>query len=253
MLALLGFIELNTKIDNTKERILVFDMWQLLRGEEHNGIEEHNLLVFLLGVLNLYSPWLSRLSDKWKNNSSYTIEEKDEHCEKESIWGFGDAKKMGDFPCNSHEFCLNNQEVKRLHVYFYIFYQNYIRKQGKTKPKTARGSPNKNNAPDQNQNFKPKILAKSQKLAEKYRAKSIQKYATQIDRPLREENIPKETHDFLLMKGIEYKRNLDKYIDIKKNQEIGNCSFMPAINDRLSRKVNLQNLAKFCRYIYIYI
>ncbi len=40
----------------TPERLLLFDMWYILYGDKHKGIHRRNLLVFLLGVLNLHFP-----------------------------------------------------------------------------------------------------------------------------------------------------------------------------------------------------
>mmetsp|Transcript_1692 Transcript_1692/g.1531 ORF Transcript_1692/g.1531 Transcript_1692/m.1531 type:complete len:163 (-) Transcript_1692:1171-1659(-) len=56
-LRLMGFIKLNPAQVKTnyfqQERSLLFDMWIILQGERFNGVNERNLLVFLLSIMGL--------------------------------------------------------------------------------------------------------------------------------------------------------------------------------------------------------
>lgn len=49
-----------------KERILIFDMWRLLRGDEYQGVTPRNLKLFLTAVLGLSFPWMYREDEEEK-------------------------------------------------------------------------------------------------------------------------------------------------------------------------------------------
>ena len=71
MLARLGFASresaarsgLESKREQ-KERVLIFDMWRLLRGDEKHEVTPRNLKLFLTAVLGLSFPWMYKYEEK---------------------------------------------------------------------------------------------------------------------------------------------------------------------------------------------
>lgn len=59
LLTLTGFTDLKTD----KDKNLIYDIWHLLKGDEHQGIIFRNIYVFLLSVLGLYFPWMNEESE----------------------------------------------------------------------------------------------------------------------------------------------------------------------------------------------
>lgn len=239
------------------EGALLYDMWQVLRGEDLGGVSRRNLRAFLLAVMGIYQPWMEQTNpgractkrggslmgrEDWTRGVS-AIPESDETEPRDELGpatGAGDGSR-GGFREDSEVYCVRRVDVRNIHSYFMQFYQN----------RTSRGQTAKSTEgrDERHYSFRPKICPTSRQLAVNYLNKSINQMSVAFDKPIYPSEV---THsDLMWFKSIEYDTKKAKERDRLKAEESRNLSFVPKITEykppqEFGRR-NLKQLEKFWR------
>ena len=228
LLTLTGFTDLKTD----KDKNLIYDIWHLLKGDEHQGIIFRNIYVFLLSVLGLYFPWMNEESEikvQELSNLNCILEETKE----EEIF----SSELEN-PSNSIFFKVTKGDSKNLHNYFIDLYFNKISFESSL---NQIKSNSKNN---QNIDFNPSINQNSKRLANNFVSKTLNNISNSVGK-----NVYSKVkhHDFLLIKGLEYERkNLEK----QKQAAIENDSEISKLSKIELQTAEVEN--KFKTYGEIY-
>ena len=120
----------------TPERLLLFDMWYILYGDKYKGIHRRNLLVFLLGVLNLHFP-ITKIQPQENHplseeNSMTDMKKGDispselgpEHFINPGM-PKGERKVIGIFD-DGVNYSLSEDEVRKVHKIYDLWYLNRL-------------------------------------------------------------------------------------------------------------------------------
>jgi len=136
----LCFLKESEYIENphfTPERLLLYDMWYMLRADQYRGIHRRNLLMFLLAVLDLYFPItkIQKFDDTTSREENF--EGKPENPELAELLcdengnpvlpeeeGFTrERRQIGDIDDDGN-LELTEDEVKKVHKVFELWYIN---------------------------------------------------------------------------------------------------------------------------------
>ena len=136
---------------DSQEREKLYDLWKILKGEEHELVNVENLRVVVQVIL--------RLIDAKRVISIPEVNLDGQRSENQGT--FFEQGEIG-FQNSKDEFCVRASEVQKIQSHFNIFYLNKLQFQGKQldqkKDLKAREIQNQNS-------FKPKIEKSSQILA----------------------------------------------------------------------------------------
>ena len=213
------------------EGVLLYDMWQLLHGEDFGGVSRRNIKAFLLAVLGLHQPWMEdgrsdgislrngTLKNCWNDLPSgvSAIPEKDE-TDKNDELPPSQEQPHGHFPENSQDYCIRKEDVVNIHNYFMPFYQNKVLK--KQSPKKVE---------EQRPSFKPEICRTSRDLAVNYVNKSLNQMAVALDKPIYPSEV--KHSDLLCFKGIEYQNKQGRERQKQRLEQEHSFTFAPKINE----------------------
>eukprot|EP00831_Metopus_contortus_P068925 TRINITY_DN6174_c0_g1_i1.p1 TRINITY_DN6174_c0_g1~~TRINITY_DN6174_c0_g1_i1.p1 ORF type:complete len:559 (+),score=81.42 TRINITY_DN6174_c0_g1_i1:688-2364(+) len=237
----------------SREGVLLFDMWQLLKGEDFGGISPRSLKAFLLSVLGLHMPWMEHGEQNWfpakhsrskfARKENWTdlpqgvsiIPEGDETDHDDSPLRLRkNIKNAGHFPANSQDFCVSKEDVLCIHSHFRQFCEN--------RQQVFFSSISQPSAPQYS--FCPTLCQSSRLMAKQSRSKAINSMAITIDKPL---FINEVSHsDLMHFKHQEQQNKKEKNAFVHQQEEDQKCTFHPEISKAIpSTKKSLQQLAKF--------
>lgn len=215
VLKVLGFISLKESQDPSNlgclphERMLLADMWTILRGEELGGVSKRNLCMFLLSIQGLYWSELSEnkaLSTTNDNNLNFGV--------------FNEK----------NEWEIDESGAKWIHKTYELFYRTRLASETLKKLKTE----------EETSRFQPEISETSKVLAEHYRERLLEEFAQILNtQNLPELKVPENgalTHTDLLV--LQKKTQLlqhERKGKEKKLEEVKQCPFKPLINKKKSK------------------
>ena len=123
LLSMLGFLNLKNLKKDPQEKIQLFEIWKILKGEELLGISIRNINVFLLCVMGYYSTWMNISSQYLNAREPYIILEEKESFEKSTEMI---EEEFGHFCELNNDFIVNKEEARNIHRSFKLFYENKI-------------------------------------------------------------------------------------------------------------------------------
>ena len=259
----LKFLVYSKSLNNrlfVKERTLLRDLWQVLRGDEFNGVTERNLLQFLLSILGLdialpkYIPLPKAQRGKSGSKllidldsiqniciSDYVGSENEEgsfaHQQGNQdtlfdISGPSDVEMFGVF--DEHQnIILTAGEVKRIHKVYELLYTNRV-----TACQTTGGIQSKEPRPSATSPKVSKLSRQTEALAETYRQKQLEEVAefiAEMENPQSAElHI---THAELIQYHHKvHKQKLQQHKEQQEMQQVDSYSFKPALNSTKNNK-----------------
>ena len=156
LLTELGFVPVNVAPDSV-ERELLFDMWNMLKGEETSGVSVLNCKKFMLAVQGI-------TLDKGDSESSKVTQELDNTNKSCVFYALG-------FDANG-VLVVSHQDVKKVFLKFKPLYINRMQHVGQTKRVTNY---------DDNCTFRPQLSRTSEWLAQQKRRKMLSRGRTDDD------------------------------------------------------------------------
>jgi len=235
----LCFLKESEYIENphfTPERLLLYDMWYILRADQYKGIHRRNLLMFLLAVMDLYFPITKIQKFDETNRESQDdnlLPENPEMTEMCDQYGnpvlpeeegfVRERKNIGTFDEDGN-LELNEDEVKKVHKVFELWYINrmcsadnigqLIKLRNYEEP-----------------THQPRINESSKRLAQNYREKMLGGTAELIQ----QNKIPapkdgKLTHaDLLIISKKISTEKVNKFGELLEEEKNRGCTFKPHI------------------------
>ena len=150
----LGMINEVAANNDSNERALLYEFWQLLRGEQTEEVALEDIKVVVMAIL--------RMSDHKRIGQQSEVAQTQQEHDDPNAFGFYNEKDL---------FCLRSEDLPKIHRKFNIFYLNRLQHIGKLleMQKAQKAS-------QQQYNYKPQLNENSSHIAAKYR----QKVADQI-------------------------------------------------------------------------
>ena len=224
---------LNSQDEKSKESKLITELWSILKSDEDN-IAPEDLFLFLLCVLNLYEFYLiskshsktTNLDDHTKETFNFNLDRvvSVEKINAEINNRICSPKKYGGKDVEKN-FVVNFNHAKAINRDFNIFYVNRSNQLlNENKQKKALSLTNTQ------QNFKPSIDLKSEKLSNEYRKKIIS------DIPENYDTSKKSYVDILMLKKKMNQNKNMKQLEENIKKELDLCTFSPQINKNIKIK-----------------
>jgi len=235
----LCFIKESEQTDTTNltpEKILAYDLWYTLHADKHSGVHRRNLLVFLLGILNLHFPitkiqthadalqeeqedepqeneeedMQSPLIDQFKN--PVLPDETNPPYERRSI---GEVDSDGNFE-------LAEEDVGKLHKIYNLWYINRMCSGDNLGQLFSTRN-------QQEFSYHPEINAASQKMAQNYRERILEDTAELIQQnKLAAPKDGKLTHvDLLIVSKKVTEEKVNKYGELLKEEKARQFTYKP--------------------------
>jgi len=206
------------------ERVLLYDLWYILQADKFKGVHRRNLLVFLLGVLNLHFP-ITRIVKPYNGRGSNTSrsgsDERLRSPNKPSGASPRDRKSLGTFDSDGNYF-LSEDDVSSLHRMYEAWYINRLHS-------TDNLGKMVNERNLQEFSYQPETNKTSNYLANNYREKMLTETANLIQQ--NKFAIPKDgrmTHiDLLIASKKVSEEKVNKFDEYLKDKEREGCTFKP--------------------------
>ena len=227
LLTMLGFIDLQSKKPKIKDKFLIYDIWNLLRGEDLGGISSRNLNVLLLAIMGFFSSWMSTTNKKMDKSTQYIIIEEENEGNHEEVG----VNQLGKIDEITNNFKISKDEAMKIHLYFLQFYYNKMNYE-----KSLREINTSVLINNQKETFRPKINEKSRQIG-----------LNLINKTLNNANVEElntKTHiQFLLKKKSDYENKIHKLRKIKEeNILLSNRSKPePKFNKNIKCKKNIND------------
>lgn len=210
-----------TSNENETERILLFDMWQMLRGDIVGGVTLRNAKVFLSAVLDFYFTWMSNPDEPLDNEKSEVQNDKTDVQNTKTLntTNLQTKKIVGQFSPEG-DLYLKQKEVRGIHLYFLQFYKNKTDKRfDEAKEKRRK---------EYKHSFRPDLCGKSEALATQHKQKMQELLFKDMENL--QLTVPNAKHfDMLIYAGLKYKSNADKVREEKDTKGLEECTFKPNV------------------------
>ena len=233
LLRKLCFIKESEHMENTNltpEKILAYDLWYTLHADKHSGVHRRNLLVFLLGILNLHFPItkIQAHAEQLEEKSSPQEEEQNPLIDQfknpilpDETNPPYDRKMIGEVDADGN-FELNEEEVGKLHKIYNLWYINRMCSGDNLGQLFSTRS-------QQEFSYHPEINATSQKMAQNYRERILEDTAELIQQnKLAAPKDGKLTHvDLLIVSKKVTEEKVQKYGELLQEEKARELTFKP--------------------------
>jgi len=206
-----------------QERVLLYDMWQALNADRHQGIHRRNLLVFLLSVLNMNFT-ITKILKNQSNNSTV--------CEFESARPITspalpegvsprERRIIGSFDIDGN-YSVTEQDVQEIHKIYNAWFVNRLHSVDNIGKITAQ-----RNIKDYS--YQPEINKTSSNIAHNYREKLLAGTADLIQQnkvPMPKDG--KMTHiDLLIASKKVNEEKISRCSEVFHQEQQKDCTFKP--------------------------
>jgi hypothetical protein len=199
----LGLINEQAANTDSSERALLYELWQLLRGEQREEVDLEDIRIAVLSIL--------RMTDFKRIGVESRQQQTDQEKEDPTNFGYYNEKQ---------QLCLRQEDIPKVQKHYNVFYLNRLQHIGRIleMQKAHKASIGE-------YNFKPQLNENSAQIAARYR----QKVAEQI----KEEKLT--TFEWLAAAGNRQAWR-DQAKQILQEEELKECTFKPQLltnNDKL--------------------
>jgi len=234
------------------EGSILYDLWNLLKGEDFGGLSRRTLKVFLYGVMGFYQKWMENPKKISENENAYPQPKEisliSEENEENSPHKYQENSKwIQYFPGQINEFCLKKHQANEIHNEFMILYQNRMSKLRCAKSVEKRKSIIQKKKTEFS--FRPSINKNTKNLAKGYVERSINKMCEIFDKPIFAKEI--KNTDLMYFKAAEFQNRRSERISKIKASEEKNLTFAPKINNYplTTKNANKNGICEIKKYM----